>query len=71
MLSDEDAEFIAAARTAVPALLGLARKVQKLHHIIRDSSLTSLDVDPFWRCSCGALDCPTEQAARKWLGGEG
>lgn len=66
-----DAEFIAAARTAMPALLGFVREVQKLHHLIKDSSLTSLDVDPFWRCSCGALDCPTEQAAWKWIGGEG
>ena len=62
-----DAEFIAAAREMVPALLGFVREVQHIlatqrHEVIGARGLREQDV-------VRARDI--EQAARKWIGGEG
>lgn len=66
-LSEADAEFIAAARTAMPALLGFVREVQHIlanqrHEVIGARGVREQDV-------VRARDI--EQAARKWIGGEG
>ena len=63
----DDARFIAAARTAMPALLGFVREVQHIlatqrHEVIGARGLREQDV-------VRARDI--EQAARKWIGGEG
>lgn len=65
--NDADAAFIAAARTAMPALLGFVREVQHIlatqrHEVIGARGLREQDV-------VRARDI--EQAARKWIGGEG
>jgi len=98
----EDAEFIAHARTAMPALLGFVREVRELHRptpiyeecatdrptalcdrddhlelgggqwvheseVLYDACEDCRDEDGSWV----EWPCPTEQAARKWIGGEG
>src|SRR5690606_11915941 len=97
-----DAEFIAHARTAIPALLGFVREVRELHRptpiheecatdrptalcdrddhlelgggqwvheseVLYDACEDCRDEDGSWV----EWPCPTEQAARKWVGGEG
>jgi hypothetical protein len=62
-----DGEFIAASRTAMPALLAFVREVQHIlatqrHEVIGARGLREQDV-------VRARDI--EQAARKWIGGEG
>jgi hypothetical protein len=66
----EDAEFIGAARTAMPALLGFVREVLEGHEPDDEGRYCG-------ECSSNAhgnalvpWPCPTEQAARKWLGGD-
>jgi hypothetical protein len=61
-----DAEFIAAARTAMPALLGFVREVQHIlatqrHEVIGARGVREQDV-------VRARDI--EQAAQKWIGGD-
>ena len=63
-----DAEFIAAARTIAPALLGFVREVREGH----EPEAETRAFDPLCCARCREeWPCPTEQAAQKWLGGEG
>ena len=68
-----DAEFIAAARTAMPALLGFVREVRALH--VREPYADEPSEGFCRNCqrggAAGTWPCPTEQAAQKWIGGEG
>jgi len=75
-----DARFIAAARAAMPALLGFVREVRKGHEARTWTEYGVPVLDEFdspvrvhHGCACGhkRWPCPTEQAARKWIGGEG
>ena len=64
----EDRAFIAAARQMVPALLGFVREVRKGH----EPEPEARAFDPLCCARCREeWPCPTEQAARKWVGGEG
>ena len=63
-----DAEFIGHAREMVPALLGFVRKVRKIHF---PNWYETEEVDLCNACIEEEWPCPTEQAARKWIGGEG
>ena len=71
-----DAEFIAAARTAMPALLKFVRKV-RARHVSSSESRGVGRVDPEtgeWGAYCDGdgewWPCPTVQALTKWIGGE-
>ena len=67
-MGQADAEFIAAARTAMPVLLGFVREVRKGH----EPEPEARAFDPLCCARCREeWPCPTEQAAQKWLGGEG
>lgn len=69
-----DANFIAAAREMVPALLGFVREVRALHASSEATRGVGQIRDGAWTAYCEEdledWPCPTEQAARKWLGGE-
>jgi hypothetical protein len=64
-----DAEFIAAARHMVPALLGFVREVLEGHE--REVIATyEGHGEEAWCPRCRHhWPCPPEQAARKWIGG--
>lgn len=74
-ISIEDAEFIAHARTAMPALIAAVKDALGLHrpHPVPQEMIYGT----ITACSeCGSVDdapvewpCPTVQAAQKWLGG--
>lgn len=74
-LEPGDAEFIAAARTAMPALLGFVREVRALHASSEATRGVGQIRDGAWTAYCEEdledWPCPTEQAAQKWIGGEG
>ena len=63
----EDAAFIAAAPTIVRALLGFVKEVRD-GHVEKHDPL--FDEPACERCH-QTWPCDTEQAARKWIGGEG
>lgn len=70
-----DAEFIAHARTAMPALLGFVEDVRALH-VSSSESRGVGRVDPEtgeWGAYCDHdsewWPCPTVQAVQKWIGG--
>src|SRR5690606_34290739 len=68
-----DAAFIAAAREMAPALLGFVREVRAGH--VREPYVDEPSEGFCRDCqrggAAGTWPCPTEQAARKWIGGEG
>lgn len=70
-----DAEFIAAARTAMPALLGFVEDVRALHREYRvwrgSEDVTHPDRKGTCRECYAPVPCPTEQALTKRIGGEG
>ena len=63
-----DAEFIAAAPTIARALLGFVEEVRKIHF---PNWYETEEVDLCNACIEEDWPCPTEQAAQKWIGGEG
>lgn len=76
-LEPADAEFIAASRTAMPALLGFVEDVRALH-VSSSESRGVGRVDPEtgeWGAYCDHdgewWPCPTVQALTKRIGGEG
>lgn len=70
---EADAEFIAAARHMVPALLAFVREVRAGH--VREPYVDEPSEGFCRNCqrggAAGTWPCPTEQAAQKWIGGEG
>ncbi len=56
-LRDADAEFIAHARTAVPALVAAVERVQALH-----SPWPSPSIQTYCRTCAHPMPCPTRQA---------
>ena len=74
-LSEADAAFIAAARTAMPALIAAVKDVRAMH-VSSSESRGVGRVDPEtgeWGAYCDHdgewWPCPTEQALTKWIGG--
>jgi hypothetical protein len=74
---DADAEFIAAARTIVPTLLGFVREVREGHEPMDWCPNPRHDAEGVCpecvvTCVKDGLDwpCHTEKVAQKWIGGE-
>lgn len=69
-----DAEFIAASRHMVPALLGFVREVREGHVSSQNTRGVGQVRDGEWTAYCEedfeAWPCPIEEAAQKWIGGE-
>lgn len=57
-----DAEFIAAARTAIPALLDELHEEARENHTLRERLAHATDDAEFWKSSCHQADADTRRA---------